>query len=107
MCSILSMFTRSLAVLTLTVPLASCVFDANRASSEARKPRVAFALPAAWRCDRQQSTLPTAEGRLEPCTVCQNIARTPQAVTINKTEQTVPPQGHVAMCNTSAFVTAE
>ena len=50
--------------------------------------------------------VPTAEVRLEPCTIGTNIARTPQAVSINKTEHTVPAQGHVAMCGTSAFVSA-
>jgi hypothetical protein len=48
----------------------------------------------------------TADGRLEPCTICTNIARTLQALSINKTEHTVPAQGHVAMCETSAFVSA-
>lgn len=94
-------------ICTLALLLAGGVLDVNRLASDRQKPKVTFALPAAWRCDRQQSALPTAEGRLEPCTVCQNMARTPQAVTINKTEQPVPPQGHVAMCHTSAFRIAE
>jgi hypothetical protein len=95
-----------LAVVTFPVLIAGCVFDVNKAITDARKPSVVFATPAAWRCNREKSTVPTAEGHLEPCTVCTNIARTPQALSINKTEHTVPAQGHVAMCETSAFVSA-
>ncbi len=80
--------------------LTGCVLDLQ-------KHKVVFATPGAWSCNREKSMVPTAEGRLEPCTVCTNIARTTQAVTINKTEHTVPAQGHVAMCDTSAFVMAE
>jgi hypothetical protein len=69
-----------------------------------KKPKVVFSTPAAWRCEREKSTVPTADGRLEPCTICTNIARTPQALTINKAAHRVPAQGHVAMCETSAFV---
>jgi hypothetical protein len=72
--------------------------------SQRQPPTVVFSTPAAWRCDRQKSLVPTAEGRQEPCTLCTNIARTAQAVRINKTEHTVPAQGHVARCDTSAFV---
>jgi hypothetical protein len=92
---------------TLALPLAGCVLDLNRSASDRQKPKVVLATPAAWRCDREKSTVPTAEGRLEPCTICTNIARTPQALSINKTEHTVPAQGHVAMCETSAFVSAQ
>jgi hypothetical protein len=88
------------------VPLTGCLLDMSRWASDRQKPIVVFSTPAAWRCDRQQSTVPTAEGGLEPCTICTNIARTPQAVSINKTAHTVPPQGQVAMCETSAFVSA-
>jgi len=77
----------------------------NRGASHQQPPTVVFSTPAAWRCDRQKSPVPTAEGRQEPCTLCTNIARTPQAVRINKTEHTVPAQDHVAICDTSAFVT--
>jgi hypothetical protein len=35
-----------------------------------------------------------------------HASRTPQSVSINKTEHTVPAQGHVAMCETSALVSA-
>jgi hypothetical protein len=78
----------------------------NRAQRSFDKRVVIFAIPAAWRCDGEKSTVTTADGRLEPCTICTNIARTPQALSINKTEHTVPAQGHVAMCETSAFVGA-
>jgi hypothetical protein len=64
-------------------------------------------MPAAWGCGRQTQTLPTPKGTLEACTVCQNIARTVQGVTINKETHAVPPQGRVAMCESSAFVTTE
>jgi hypothetical protein len=101
------MITKAAVICTITLPLLTgCVFDVNKANSDARKPKVVFALPAAWRCEREKSMVPTAEGRLEPCTVCTNIARTPQALTINKAEHSVPAQGHVAMCETSAFVSA-
>jgi hypothetical protein len=78
----------------------------NRAQRSFDKRVVIFAIPAAWRCDGEKSTVTTADGRLEPCTICTNIARTPQALSINKTEYTVPAQGHVAMCETSTFVGA-
>jgi hypothetical protein len=98
--------TKAAWICTLALPLAGCVLDVNRLASDLKKPKVVFSTPAAWRCDREKSTVPTAEGRLEPCTICTNIARTPQALSINKTEHTVPAQGHVAMCETSAFVSA-
>jgi hypothetical protein len=91
----------SLALLT------GCLLDLNPWASDRHKPHVVFSTPAAWRCDRQKSLVPTAEGRTEPCTVCTNIARTTQAVSINKTEHMVPAQGRVTMCDTSAFVTEE
>jgi hypothetical protein len=94
------------AAVTLPVLMAGCVLDLNKLSADLKRPTVVFALPAAWRCDREKSTVPTAEGHLEPCTICTNIARTPQTLNINKTEHTVPAQGHVAMCETSAFVSA-
>jgi hypothetical protein len=81
--------------------------DLNRFASDPQKPKVVFATPAAWRCNREKSTVPTVEGRLEPCTICTNIARTSQALSINKTSHTVPVQGHVAMCEASAFVSAQ
>jgi hypothetical protein len=93
-------------ICTLALPLAGCVLDLNPFASDPPKPKVVFAIPAAWHCNREKSTVPTAERRLEPCTICTNIARTPQALSINKTEHTVPAQGHVAMCETSAFVSA-
>jgi hypothetical protein len=93
-------------ICTLAFPLGGCVLDLNRSASDRQKPTVVFATPAAWRCDREKSTVPTAEGRLEPCTICTNIARNSQGLSINKTEHTVPAQGHVAMCETSAFVSA-
>jgi hypothetical protein len=102
----MKILSKLLAVVTFPVLMAGCVFDINRAITGARKPSVVFATPAAWRCNREKSTVATAEGRLEPCTICTNIARTPQAVSINKTEHTVPAQGNVAMCETSAFVSA-
>jgi hypothetical protein len=83
----LSFLVSALSLVLLT----GCLLDLNRSASDRQQPSVVFATPAAWRCNREKSTVPTAEGRLEPCTICQNIARTPQAVTINKTEQTVPP----------------
>ena len=102
----MGMITKAAVICTITLPLLTgCGFDVHKAISGARKPTVVFALPAAWRCDREKSTVPTAEGRLEPCTVCTNIARTPQVVTINTTEHAVPAQGHVATCETGAFVT--
>jgi hypothetical protein len=99
--------TKATWICTLALPLAGCVLDLNRSASGLQKPKVVFATPAAWRCDREKSTVPTAEGRREPCTICTNIARTPQALSINKTEHTVPAQGDVAMCETSAFVSAQ
>jgi hypothetical protein len=88
------------------VLLTGCLWDMHRGASDRQQPTGVFSTPAAWRCDRQKSTVPTAEGRLEPCTSCTNMARTPQALSINKTEHTVPAQGHVAMGEMSAFVSA-
>jgi hypothetical protein len=88
--------TKAAWICTLALPLAGCVLDVNRLASDLKKPKVVFSTPAAWRCDREKSTVPTADGRLEPCTLCTNIARTPQALSINKSEHTVPAQGRVA-----------
>jgi hypothetical protein len=99
----LSFLVSALSLVLLT----GCLLDMNRWASDRQTPKVVFSTPAAWRCDREKSTVPTAEGRLEPCTICTKITRTPQAVSINKTEHTVPAQGHVAMCETSAFVSAQ
>src|SRR5262245_65454482 len=46
----------SLALLT------GCLLDLDRWASDRQKPKVVFAIPAAWRCDRQKSPVPTAEG---------------------------------------------
>jgi hypothetical protein len=97
----LSVLVSALSLVLLT----GCLWDMNRGASQRQPPKVVFSTPAAWRCDRQKSLVPTAEGHQEPCTLCTNIARTPQTISINKTEHTVPAQGHVAMCDTSAFVT--
>jgi hypothetical protein len=100
-----------MALLAMTlvacVLLTGCGLVLNRLSKDAQKPTVKFTTPAAWSCARQTQTLLTPKGTLETCTLCQNIARTGQGVTINKEAHTVPPQGHVAMCESSAFVTAE
>jgi hypothetical protein len=96
--------TAAVCTAFLALPLAGCVLDVNRLASDLKKPKVVFPTPAAERCEREKSTVPTADGRLEPRTICTNIARTPQALTINKAEHSVPAQGHVAMCETSAFV---
>jgi hypothetical protein len=99
----LSVLVSALSLVLLTV----CLLDMYRGASDRQTPTVVFSTPAAWRCDRQQLTGPTAEGRLEPRTICTNMARTPQALSINKTEHMVPAQGHVAMCETSAFVSTQ
>jgi len=99
-----------LAVLLCTAMgllVSGCVLDWNKHSADLQKPKVVFSVPPAWRCARQTQTLPTTKGTLEACTVCQNIARTGQGVTINKEAHTVAPQGSVAMCESSAFVMAE
>jgi IS1 family transposase len=96
-----------MALGTILLLLPSCVLDVIRPSKDWPKPTVKFATPAAWGCAHQTQTLQTPKGTLEACTVCQNIARTGQGVTINKEAHTVPPQGRVAMCESSAFVTAE
>jgi hypothetical protein len=93
--------------LVACVLLTGCGLAFPRLSTDSQKPTVNFATPAAWGCARQTQTLPTPKGILESCTVCQNIARTGQGVTINKEAHTVPPQDRVAMCESSAFVTAE
>jgi hypothetical protein len=93
--------------LVACVLLTGCGLVFNRLSKDSQQPTVTFATPAAWSCARRTQTLPTPKGTLEACTVCQNIARTVQRVTINKEAHTVPPQGRVAMCESSAFVTAE
>jgi hypothetical protein len=93
--------------LVACVLLTGCGLAFTRPSKDSPKPTVKFATPAAWGCAHQTQTLPTPKGTLEACTVCQNIARTVQGVTINKEAHTVPPQGRVAMCESSAFVTAE
>jgi hypothetical protein len=93
--------------LVACVLLTGCGLAFPRLSTESPKPTVKFATPAAWGCTRHPQTLPTPKGALEACTVCQNIARTVQGVTINKEAHAVPPQGRVAMCESSAFVTAE
>jgi hypothetical protein len=66
------------------------------------KPTVAFATPAAWRCDKDTQ----APGRsgMEACTRCTSIARGPQVVTINGTTHTVEPKGTVVICATQAVV---
>jgi hypothetical protein len=97
----------------LTMALVSCMLLTgcglvfHRLSEDSQKPTVKFATPAAWSCARRTQTLPTPKGTQETCTMCQNIARTGQGVTINKEAHTVPPQGRVAMCESSAFVTTE
>ena len=93
--------------LVACVLLTGCGLAFPRLSQDSPKPTVKFATPAAWGCARQTRTLPTPKGTLEACTVCQNIARTVQGVTINQEAHTVPPQGRVARCESSAFVTAE
>ena len=93
--------------LVACVLLTGCGLAFPRLSQESQKPTVKFATPAAWGCTRPTQTLPTPKGILESCTVCQNIARTVQGVMINKEAHAVPPQGRVAMCESSAFVTAE
>jgi hypothetical protein len=93
--------------LVACVLLTGCGLAFPRLSQESPKPTVTFATPAAWGCARRTQTLPTPQGTLEACTVCRNIARTGQDVTINKEAHTVPPQGRVAMCESSAFVPAE
>jgi hypothetical protein len=93
--------------LVACVLLTGCGLTFPRLSQESPTPTVTFATPAAWGCRRQTQTLPTPKGTLEACTVCRNIARTGQDVTINKEAHTVPPQGRVAMCESSAFVTTE
>ena len=98
--------TKAAWICTLALPLAGCVLDLYRSASDRQKPKVVFATPAARCCYRETSMVPTAEVRLEPCTIGTNMARIPQAVSINKTEHTVPAQGYVAMCGTSAFVSA-
>jgi hypothetical protein len=98
--------TKTALIGTLVWSLTGCGLVLNRGASDRQKATVVFALSAAWHCDREKSTIPTAEERLEPCTICTNIARTPQAVSINKTAHAVPAQGHVAMCETSTFVSA-
>jgi hypothetical protein len=89
------------------VLLTGCGLAVTRLSQESPKPTVTFAVPVAWGCTRQPQTLPTPKGTLEACTVCRNIARTVQGVTIDKEAHAVPPQGRVARCESSAFVTAE
>jgi hypothetical protein len=96
-----------MALGTILLLFPSCVLDVIRLSKDSQKPTVKFATPAAWGCARQTQTLPTPKGTMETCTVCQNIARTGQGVTINKEAHTVSPHGHVAMCESSAFVTTE
>jgi hypothetical protein len=93
--------------LAACVLLTGCGLAFTRLSKESPKPTVTFATPAAWGCARRTQTLPTPQGTLEACTVCRNIARTVQGVTINKEAHTVPPQGRVARCESSAFVPAE
>jgi hypothetical protein len=93
--------------LVACVLLTGCGLTFPRLSKDSQTPTVKFAMPAAWGCARKPQTLPTPKDTLEACTVCQNIARTVQGVTINKETHTVPPQGRVAMCESSAFVTAE
>jgi hypothetical protein len=93
--------------LVACVLLTGCGLAFPRLRQESPTPTVTFATPAAWGCARRTQTLPTPQGTLEACTVCQNIARTGQGVTINKEAHTVPPQGRVARCESSAFVTAE
>src|SRR5262245_33681891 len=98
---------RVLPILALGLLVSGCVLDWNKGAADRHKPNVVFATPPAWRCARQTQTLPTTKGTMEACTVCQNIARTGQGVTINKEAHTVAPQGSVAMCESSAFVMAE
>jgi hypothetical protein len=93
--------------LVACVLLTGCGLAFPRLSKDPPKPTVNFAMPAAWGCTRQTQTLQTPAGLMESCRVCQNIARTVQGVTINKEAHTVPPQGRVAMCESSAFVTAD
>jgi hypothetical protein len=93
--------------LVACVLLTGCGLAFPRLGKDSPKPTVIFATPAAWGCARQPQALPTPKGIMESCTVCQNIARTGQGVTINKEAHTVPPQGRVAMCESSAFVTTE
>jgi hypothetical protein len=87
------------------VLLTGCGLVVTHLSKDSQKPTVTFVVPAAWGCRRQLQTLPTPKGTLEACTMCQNIARTVQGGTIDKEAHAVPPQGRVAMCESSAFVT--
>jgi len=66
------------------------------------KPKVAFATPAAWRCD-EETKVPGRSG-MEACTRCTSIARGPQVVTINDAMHTVEPKGTVLICATQAVV---
>jgi hypothetical protein len=93
--------------LVACVLLTGCGLAFTRLSQDSPKPTVKFATPAAWGCTRPTQTLPTPQGTLEACTVWRNIARTVQGVTINTEAHAVPPQDRVAMCESSAFVTAE
>jgi hypothetical protein len=66
------------------------------------KPTVAFATPAAWRCN-EETKLPGKYG-MEACKRCTSIARGPQVVTINDATHTVEPKGTVLICATQAVV---
>ena len=97
---------KAVLLLTLTLPITGCALDLNKLAADIRRPKVVFTEAVAWRCEPRPAMIPTRDGALQSCSVCQNIAPTPQIVTINKTEHTVEPQGTVASCETSAFVNA-
>jgi hypothetical protein len=92
-----------IAVVTLPIMLTACAVNIDKAIAEFSKPKVAFATPAAWRCDADAMKGPGKHG-VESCDRCSNTGRTLETVTINGDPHSVAPKANVLICQTQAMV---
>lgn len=70
-----SLLTRSLAVMTIALPLAGCsgaVAEFQILKSYVKSPAVEYANQDAWSCDLAKSTI--TKGVVEDCGACRNVS---------------------------------
>jgi hypothetical protein len=58
----MQILSKVIAVVTLPIMLTACAVNIDKAIAEFSKPKVAFATPAAWRCDADAMKVPGKRG---------------------------------------------